>query len=307
MIARVMAGQGYGVPIQAERRPDHLALVLGERVLTFAQFDERVRRAADVLAGLGVGAGDRVGVMVGNCMEWFEVVHAAGRLGAVSVPVNIHFKSAEAGWILGDSEASVVVTSPDLVPSLAERPELARLMVGEDYDAALSKADPERPARPTDGDGWPVTMVYTSGTTGRPKGVVPGGGDLRRTAAGMGGMIERWGLGPEDVHLMVGPAYHSGPAAWAQSHLAVGATVVIMPRWDAEECLALSERHRVTSTHMVPSNFLRILDLPAEVQHRYDLSSYRVIVHAAAPCPVPVKRKFMDLVGKEKVFEYFGA
>jgi long-chain acyl-CoA synthetase len=291
----------YGIPAFAALRPGHPALVLGSEQRTYAQLDDRARRVADVLARLGVADGDRVGVMLPNGFEWFEVVHGAGRLGAVAVPVNIHFKAAEAGWVLSDSGCKAVVVAPELVESLAEVPSLPKLVVGEGYEEALDGA------RAHPGDGWPTTMVYTSGTTGRPKGVVPGGDDLRRTAAGMAGMGERWGFGADEVHLLVGPAYHSGPAAFAQTHLALGATVVIMPRWDAESCLALIQEHQVTNTHMVPSNFIRILDLDEGTRARYDLSSLRVVLHAAAPCPVPVKRSFMELVGPDKVFEYFGA
>jgi long-chain acyl-CoA synthetase len=298
----------YGIPAVTTRRPGHPALVLGSEQRTYAELDDRARRVADVLAGHGVVEGDRVGVMLPNSFEWFEVVHGAGRLGAVSVPINVHFKAAETGWVLTDSGCKVVVVAPDLADRLAEVASLPRLVVGDGYEDALAAAGTGKSdGDPDGGDGWPTTMVYTSGTTGRPKGVVPGGDDLRRTAAGMAGMGTRWGFGPEDVHLLVGPAYHSGPAAFAQTHLAFGATVVIMPRWDAESCLALIQRHRVTNTHMVPSNFIRILDLDAKVQASYDLSSLRVVLHAAAPCPVPVKRAFMDLVGREKVFEYFGA
>ena len=118
---------------------------------------------------------------------------------------------------------------------------------------------------------------------------------------------EVWGIGPDTVHLMVGPAYHAGPSYWAQMHLAVGATVVVMRRWDAETALALIERWRVTTTHMVPANFQRILALPDDVRARYDVSSLRLVVHAAAPCPVPLKRAFMDYVGADKVWEYYGA
>jgi long-chain acyl-CoA synthetase len=109
------------------------------------------------------------------------------------------------------------------------------------------------------------------------------------------------------VHLLVGPSYHSGPLFWAQMHLAFGATVVVMRKWDAAEALALIERFRVTNAHMVPANFTRILELPADVRARPDLSSLKIVAHAAAPCPVPVKRAFMDFVGTDKVWEYFGA
>ena len=109
------------------------------------------------------------------------------------------------------------------------------------------------------------------------------------------------------MHLAVGPLYHSGPSYWAQMHLALGATVVVMVRWDAEEALEIIERDRVTSTHMVPANFQRILALPEATRDRYDLSSLKLVLHAAAPCPVPLKRAFMDFVGPEKVWEYYGA
>jgi acyl-CoA synthetase (AMP-forming)/AMP-acid ligase II len=301
---------GFGVPAQADARPDHCALASGigpDATRTYAELDDRARRVADVLAGLDVGAGDAVAVILSTSLEWFEVVHGCGRLGAVAVPVNTHFKAAETGWIVDDSGAKVIVAdagSP-IAAGPAAAPGIPRLLVGDGYEQAVAAATAvDRRAQP---DGWPTTMVYTSGTTGRPKGVVPGPDDIRRTAAGMAMMTSRFGLGPDDVHLMVGPAYHSGPSAWAQSHLAIGATVVILPDWDAEGCLAMIERHRVTNTHMVPANFIRILDLPREVRDRAGLSSLRMVIHAAAPCPVPVKRAFMDFVGPEKVWEYFGA
>jgi long-chain acyl-CoA synthetase len=299
---------GFGVPAQAEARPHHCALASGigpDATRTYAELDDRARRVADVLAGLGVGAGDAVAVVLSTSLEWFEVIHGCGRLGAVAVPVNTHFKAAEVGWIVGDSGAKAVVAPAGLAAAAAAAAGLPQLLVGDGYEEAIAAATPvDRRAQP---DAWPTAMVYTSGTTGRPKDVVPGPDDIRRTAAGMAMMTSRFGLGPHDVHLMVGPAYHSGPSAWAQSHLAMGASVALLPDWDAEGCLAMIERHHVTNTHMVPANFIRILDVPREVRGRYDLSSLRMAIHAAAPCPVPVKRAFMDFVGPEKVWEYFGA
>ncbi len=301
-----------GLPAQARTLPDAVALRIADArhsTLSYAELDDRARRAAHALVALGVGEGDRVAVMLPNSAEWFEAVHGCGRLGAIAVPINVHFKAAETGWIVSDSGAKAAVVHGDLLPALADTPDVARLVVGGEgsYDAALADAPDDDPFLESGGDCWPTTMVYTSGTTGKPKGVAIAEGDFRRSAAGMAAMGQRWNFGPGDVHLLAGPIYHSGPQAWAQSHLAFGGTVVVMPRWDAEECLALVERYRVTNTHLVPANFIRILELPEATRKAHELSSLRLVVHAAAPCPVPVKRAFMDLVGPDKVWEYYGA
>ena len=300
-----------GVLAHARARPDHLALRQGNATRTYSELDDRARRVAHALAGLGVRRGDRVAVMVPNSIEFFEVVHASGRVGAVVVPVNIHFKADEAGWIVSDSGASAVVVAEELQSALDSVPEVPRLVVGPngDYETALANAPANGEVEPDEvtGDGWPTIMAYSSWTTGRPKGVAIGEDDFRRRAAVVSASGERWGFGTDDVHLLVGPSYHMGPLFWSQMHLAFGGSVVIMPKWDARESLELIERWRVTNTHMVPANFTRILELPEDVRGNYDLSSLKIVVHAAAPCPVPLKRAFMDFVGTDKVWEYFGA
>jgi long-chain acyl-CoA synthetase len=308
-----MSGQGntpVGVRGHARATPDQVALREGDtdRVRTYAQLDDRARRLAHALHKLGARRGDCVSIMVPNSIEFFEAIHACGRIGAVAVPVNVHFKADEAGWIVSDSGSSAVVVAPELLPALDGVPDVPRIMTGPDYEDALQAApEGELDDDATIGDAWPTTMAYTSGTTGRPKGVAIGEHDFRRRAAGVAASGDRWGLGPADVHLLVGPSYHSGPLFWAQMHLAFGATVVIMRKWDAAGALELVERFRVTNAHMVPANFTRILELPDDVRDRYDLSSLKLVAHAAAPCPVPVKRAFMDFVGADKVWEYFGA
>ena len=303
--------QDAGLIAHARARPDHVALREGDRALTYGELDDRARRVAHALNAIGVRRGDRVAVMVPNSFEFFEAVHGVGRLGAVVVPVNIHFKADEAGWIVADSGATAVVVAEDLQSALEGVADVPRLVVGPggDYEKALADAPDTGEVDPPEvvGDGWPTVMAYTSGTTGRPKGVAIGEDDFRRRAAGVAASKDRWGFDTDEVHLLVGPSYHMGPLFWAQMHLAFGASVVIMPKWDARSGLELIERWRVTNVHMVPANFTRILDLPEDVRSGYDLSSLKIVVHAAAPCPVPLKRAFMDFIGSERVWEYFGA
>ena len=296
----MMARMDAGLIANARLRPDHLAITTHAGTLTYAELDDRARLASHALHAAGVTRGGTVAVMLPNGAPFFEAVHAAGRLRAVVVPINTHFKSDEVGWIVRDSGAQAVVTTAEFLPALDQVAEVPRLLIEDDWpDAEGEVGDPE--------DGWPTVMAYTSGTTGRPKGVAIGKDDFRRQAAGVAASGVRWNLGPDDVHLLVGPLYHSGPSFWGQMHLAFGGGLVIMERWDAETALALIEQHRVTNTHMVPANFQRILALPEATRNRFDLSSLRLVVHAAAPCPIPLKRAFMEFVGAEKVWEYYGA
>jgi long-chain acyl-CoA synthetase len=296
-----------GLLAQARLRPAHPALVFEGRTTTYGELDDRARRYAHVLAAAGVRRGDRVAVMLENHPDWFAVVHGCGRLGAVVVPVNVHFKADEAGWVVDDSGAAVVVVDPHLEPAVAHTapPRLTHDAAFEARLAAVPAGEVDDPG--AIGDGWPTTMAYTSGTTGRPKGVAIAPDDFRRRAAGVAAGGATWGLGPGDVHLCCGPLYHAGPSYWAQMHLALGATVVLMRRWDAAEALRLIAEHRVTTAHMVPANFQRILALPEEVRADADVSSLRLVIHAAAPCPVPLKRAIMEFFGPETVWEYYGA
>jgi long-chain acyl-CoA synthetase len=303
--------QKAGLLAHARDRPDHIALRQGDETRTYAELDDRARRVAHALAALGVQRGDRVAVMIPNSFEFYEAIHGAGRVGAVVVPVNIHFKADETGWVVTDSGASAVVVAEPLESSLHGVPEVPRLVVGAGggYEAALANAPASGEVDPPDviGDAWPTVMAYTSGTTGRPKGVAIGEDDFRRRAVNIAAGGQRWGFGPDDVHLLVGPSYHMGPLYWSQMHLAFGGSVVVMPKWDTCECLGLIERWRVTNVHMVPANFTRILALPEDERNKFDVSSLKIVVHAAAPCPVPLKRAFMDFVGTDKVWEYYGA
>lgn len=328
---QVLRGAGHdgrvdaGLLAHARLRPDRTALRLDDQLRSYAELDDRARRVAHALHAVGVRRGDRVALALPNGFELFEALHGAGRLGAIAVPVNVHFKADEAGWVVRNSGAVAVVVGREQLPALAHVEHVATLVVGDGpgtdaeaaprarpligYEAALAAAPMSGEVDPPGvvADAWPTTMAYTSGTTGRPKGVAVGEHDFRRRAAGAAAAGAGFGIGPHDVHLMAGPGYHMGPLFWVQMHLALGAEVVIMGAWDAEQALALIEAHRVTTTHLVPANFQRLLALPEAARRRYDLSSLRLVVHAAAPCPIPLKRAAMELFGPDRVWEYYGA
>ncbi len=310
----------FGLVAHARRNPEQIALALGSERRSYGELNARVNRLANGFATQGIGAGDKIALMLGNGFEFFEVSQAAAKLGAVATPVNYHFKSAEVAYIVDDSDAKALVFGADFVRPDALAPILPQLrqarlqlcVAGEppagaiDYDGFVASQPDTEPE--TDlGAGGGSTMIYTSGTTGRPKGVYRRPTERAQAAQLMRTFVSLFKFAPGDVHLLTGPLYHAAPNAFANVHIVLGGSVVIMPRFDAEDALRLIERERVTTTHMVPTMFVRILALPEEVRRRYDLSSLKSVVHAAAPCPVEVKWKIMDLFGPDTIHEYYAA
>jgi long-chain acyl-CoA synthetase len=284
--------------------PNRPALICAGRTTTFGALELAVNRAAHALHHASVGPGDRVAVMLQNRPEVFVVWNAVARLGALVVPIGYRAALPEIAYMLEDSGAKAFLHDESL---RARSPSSTVLTLSID-DPAFSEG-PSDP--PTDEFlGAPVAwMTYTSGTTGRPKGIErpPPKPQARARRPPPNPYMRMFGFGRDDVHLLTGPAYHTAPGVWAQMHLFEGAAVVILPRWDAEECLRLIAAHGVTSSHMVPSNFVRILELPVETRRRYDLSSVRKILHGAAPCPVTVKKRIMEVFPAGAIWEYYGA
>jgi len=294
------AGAPRGVAGVARADPRRTALVCGERRVSFGELDRAANAVAHACAPRVREPGARVAVMLPNGIAGFAVWHGATRAGALVVPVSTRLTAPEATYILEDSGAVLLVHDGSAVASAAARAAgVAELVVD---DAVLAQGRDEPPA--PDYLGTPVVaMTYTSGTTGRPKGIaraapVP----ARETPPNP--FASFWGFGPNDVHLMCGPMYHTAPSAYALMSLGEGASVVIMERFDATESLRLIEAERVTTAQMVPAHFIRILesDWP-----RYDRSSVRKVLHAAAPCPVAVKRRIIDVFPPGVVWEYYGA
>ncbi len=301
-------------------------LVSGDRRLDATAFDEHVLRAASGLAALGVHQGDCVALLLRNDFAFLEASLAAVRLGAYAVPINWHFKGEEIAYVLGDCAAKVLVAHADLLTPVADAipagvhviavetpPEIATAY-GIPPEAArcppgLSRWDSWLAAHgPWQGPPLPQTssMIYTSGTTGRPKGVrrQPMTADLE---ARMGDYRERvYGLKPGVRTMIPGPLYHSAPNSFALRAARVARLIALMPRFDPEAFLQLVERHRIEAMFMVPTMFVRLLKLPAEVRSRYDLSSLKFVMHAAAPCPPDVKRGMIDWLGPV-IHEFYGS
>jgi long-chain acyl-CoA synthetase len=301
-------------------------LASGDRSLDAAAFDERVLRAASGLVALGVRQGDCVALLLRNDFAFLEASLAAVRIGAYAVPINWHFKGDEVAYILGDCGAKVLVAHADMlagvVGSIApgvtvlvvETPPEIALAYGvtRDLTPALTGL-PQWSAWLAEFAPWqgpplpqPASMIYTSGTTGRPKGVrrQPMTADLE---ARMGDYRERvYGLKPGVRTMIPGPLYHSAPNSFALRAARVASIIALMPRFDPETFLALVEKHRIESMFMVPTMFVRLLKLPAEVRSRYDLSSLKFVMHAAAPCPPEVKRGMIEWLGPV-VHEFYGS
>jgi acyl-CoA synthetase (AMP-forming)/AMP-acid ligase II len=302
----------------AEVAPDRPAIVMaGTRaVTTFAELDARSNQFAQLLRARGVEQGGSVAIFAENHPRFLEVTWGAQRAGLYYTAVNSHLTAEEAAYIVDDCDAAVVVSTRHLAAVAAELDERrapkahTRLLLDGDlegwerYEDVVGAMTTEPVADEAEGD----FMLYSSGTTGRPKGIkrelslVPLGEGVR----GALGLAVALGLDEDSVYLCPAPLYHSAPLAWSMSAQRLGASIVVMERFDPETCLQLIEQYHVTHVQFVPTMFVRMLKLPEEVRARYDVSSLKAVVHAAAPCPAEVKRKMIEWWGPI-IFEYYSA
>ncbi|HEY8527593.1 MAG TPA: acyl-CoA synthetase [Acidimicrobiales bacterium] len=300
----------------AARTPDAPAIIMGSsgETVTYAQLEDRSSRLARALRDRGLGEGDHIAILMENNRQFLEVAWAAQRSGLYYTAINSHLRPAEVQHVLDDCGARALVASRAVAEVVAGL-DLSRLDVrvadagdlpGFDrYGDVLAATAPG----PLPGEREGRDMLYSSGTTGRPKGVrkeLPGTpfGDPSAAPVQIAQGIVALGVGPGAVYLSPAPLYHAAPLVYSMSMHRTGATVVVMERFDARACLELIERHRVTHAQFVPTMFVRMLRLPEEERRRYDLSSLRFAVHAAAPCPIPVKRQMIDWWGPI-VHEYY--
>ena len=301
----------------ARQHPDQPAYIMAStgEVTTFAEYEARANRLAHLFRDIGLQRGDHVAEFMENHPRYLEVQAAAERTGLYYTCINSYLSVDEVAYIVNDSGARVLVVSAgkrDIAMQLPERcPGVERfLMIGdsggrwEPYDEVVS-AYPDEPV-PDERLGG--AMLYSSGTTGQPKGILRPLPDIHPNDALPVMMLvkQMFRFREGMIYLSPAPLYHSAPQASVSATIRLGSTAVIMEHFDPEQFIALVERYRVTHSQMVPTMFSRLLKLPDEVRDRYDVSSLECIIHAAAPCPVPVKQQMIEWVGPI-IIEYYGA
>jgi long-chain acyl-CoA synthetase len=299
----------------AALRPDRAAVVAADsgEVTTYAALEAASNRLAHLLRERGFRPGDHVAVLLGNDPRYFEVAWAALRAGLYLTPINWHLGPSEAGYIVEDCDAEALIAGADLahvVDGLGEHLGRVhtRLSIGgtldgfEELDAAVA----EQPTTPIGDEVEGSYMFYSSGTTGRQKGIKP---PLTGNPFGSGTPLDllmelAYGFDADTRYLCPAPRGAAAPLGWSVGTQRLGGTVVLMPSFDAARVLGEIAEHRVTAAQFVPTHFVRMLKLPDEVRAAADLSSLRTVIHAAAPCPVEVNRRMIEWLGPI-VHEYY--
>jgi long-chain acyl-CoA synthetase len=304
----------------ARTRPNHPAMIIADTgdVLTYAKLDEASNRTAHLLRSWGLGPGDRIAVMIGNWLAFPVVYWGAQRAGIMITLISRHLKPDEAAYIINDSAAKALY----LVPADRETAQVlvrdrARLIPG--VAQIVTAPDPlegtlEMVAAMAPMPGTPIAdeisgfhLIYSSGTTGRPKGVAmpfePGPIDVPHRSEGSTRLYEAFS---PLVSFNAGPLYHGAPLNCMLMTQRFGGTFVTLRKWDAEACLAAIATHRVNHAQFVPTMFVRLLALPEEVRKAHDLSSLKFVLHAAAPCPVEIKARMIEWLGPI-VSEYYAS
>lgn len=302
------ARRGMAVAFHAADAPSRAAVVSPHGTLTYAELDARANRLARALRRRGLRAGDAVALLCANRPEFVVAFVAGQRAGLRLTPVNWHLTGPEAAYIVDDCDARALLADArfaDVARDAASTSLVARVAIAGDIDGfeSLDDVTAAEDGGELDDASLGTTMLYTSGTTGRPKGVFrPDGLRADPTLA-----IRMHGYRAGDVNLCTGPMYHAAPMLFSLTiPLVAGVPIVVMDGWDARRALDLVAEHRVTHTHMVPTMFHQLLALPDDVRDAADVSSLRSIWHGAAPCPVAVKRRIIEWFGPI-VSEYYSA
>jgi fatty-acyl-CoA synthase len=301
---------------QARATPDKPAFIMGAsgEVVTFAELDAKANQIAQLLRASGIQTGQHIAMMLKNCREFIEVVFGCSRAGVVFTPISTHLKKEETAYIINNCNARLFIASASLADVATEAaehaPELLRkFIVGgetagfEDWQSAVAS----QPSDEISDQSLGVPMLYSSGTTGKPKGIfrAPQNTDLDAPHP-LKLVGAYYGFSDTTVYLSPAPLYHSAPLFYNTLNMTGGGTSIIMDRFDPEQALALIERYEVTHSQWVPSMFIRMLKLPEGIRERYDVSSMQRAIHAAAPCPIDIKRQMINWWGPV-ICEYYSS
>ena len=294
--------------VHAQARPDHPALIMassGETV-TYGELDAYANRFAQLMRARGLGRGDHVAILMENSPHYLQMVWGAQRSGIMMVPISTRLTAPEICYILQDSDTKLLLTSTyfdDVLGDIrSECPDIPMLIAGGEGEESLEDSLAAQPAEPIADQLPGQYMLYSSGTTGRPKGVrpaPPADDDIQAVNPLVGLAVMGAGM-PADgsmVYLSPAPLYHAAPLGWCTTAHRLGGTVVVMEKFDPESALATIEKYKVTDSQWVPTHFVRMLKLDPSVRTKYDLSSHQRALHAAAPCPVPIKREMIEWWG----------
>ncbi|MEM7001808.1 MAG: AMP-binding protein, partial [Pseudomonadota bacterium] len=303
---------GMLVALHAQAQPNAMAVITEYGNRTFEELNANANRLVRVLRANGIGSGDSVALVSKNRPEFIEALMACIRCGVRFTPINFHLKGEEIGYIVDNCEAKAFIADASLGEPVVEAPQHApnatlKLAVGGDIAGFNSYADAVHAEAGSDIDDPELgaRMLYTSGTTGRPKGV------FRKDRAPD---VPMWDPNMpsaytpgKDLDLVTGPAYHAAPLLIdIIQPLSSGVGIVMMDKWDAEKTLRLINEHRITHSHMVATMFHRLLNLREATKAKYDISSMKFLIHGAAPCPVHVKQDIIAWFGPI-VWEYYAA
>ena len=301
--------------VHAAVAPDKPALIVAEtgETISYGALERRSNQAAHLFRARGLGIGDTVAFFCDNIPEYFDLTWGAQRAGLFYVCISSKLTAPEAAYIIADSGAALVVASAGLAYT-AEKlapliDECARFAIGGAIAGweAWEEAVAALPDTPIADERAGVDMLYSSGTTGRPKGVRVALPEVAELAApNVLSMLAQhlYGIGPDTIYLSPAPLYHAAPLRWSMTVQRLGGTVVMMKAFDPLAALAAIEAYRVTASQWVPTHFVRLLKLDESVRQRHDLSSLTVAIHAAAPCPIPIKRAMIDWWGPV-LYEYY--
>jgi len=300
--------------VHAKAAPEKAAVIMCNSGVTvsYKDLDERSNQVAHLFRSLGVKASERVALMMENNARYHEISWGAQRSGLHFVCISTQLTATEAAYLIQDSGAKVLIISNTLaviaealVPLVTNVTLLMANGTIKSYDSFVAARD-KQPRTPIADESSGHYLLYSSGTTGRQKGVQRKLGQGPIDEPDVFTLLQRdlYDMGPESVYLCPGPLYHAAPLGFSLSVHRLGGTVVVMEKFDAEAALMALEKYNITDAQFVPTHFIRMLKLPESIRKAYDRPRLKCVIHAAAPCPIPVKQAMIDWWGP-MIYEYY--